>query len=238
MGRTVTDMDAVRSMAVKFLYVDIAETKMGFIASHPFTNSWVTSLPKDGERFGEMVDLHNEDSADRWREHLREQIDRADLLHIFMMMNKPYILNFIKFIEPYLNDSDLGYVLGSWWMMIEQISLDDSITGQDIVEWFTRADKDKLMDEDDRACYNALPEMVTVYRGVTSYNKSRKKAFSWSTSRKTAEWFANRFQTGTGEVWTLTVPRERILCSFEGRGEHEVIVNLYGFNEKPLVEKV
>ena len=238
MGRTVTDMDAVRSMAVKFLYVDIAETKMGFIASHPFTNSWVTSLPKDGERFGEMVDLHNEDSAERWREHLREQIDRADLLHIFMMMNKPYILNFIKFIEPYLNDSDLGYVLGSWWMMIEQISLDDSITGQDIVEWFTRADKDKLMDEEDRASFDALPDMVTVYRGVTSHNKKQKKAFSWSTSRKTAEWFANRFQTGTGEVWTLTVPRERILCSFEGRGEHEVIVNLYGFNEKPLVEKV
>lgn len=238
MARTVTDMDAVRSMAVKFLYVDIAETKMGLIASHPFTNSWVTSIPKEGERFGEMIDLHDEDNAERWRSFVREQIDRAELLHIFMMMNKPYILNFVKFIEPYLSNEDLGFVLGEFWVMIEQISLDDSITGQDIVEWFTRADKNTLMGEDERKCYAKLPDMVTVYRGVTSHNKSRKKAFSWSTSRKTAEWFANRFQTGTGEVWTLTVPKERILCSFEGRGEHEVIVNLYGFNGKPKVEKI
>lgn len=35
----------------------------------------------------------------------------------------------------------------------------------------------------------------------------------------------------------FSVPKERILCSFEGRGEHEVIVNLYGFKEKPLAEK-
>ena len=238
MGRTVTDMDAVRRMAVKFLYVDIAETNFGFVASHPFTNTWVGFLPKVGERLGEMVDLHDEDSADRWRVVLRERIDGAGLHDLFMMMNKPYILNFIKFIEPYLSDADLGDVLGSCWTRIEQISLDDSITGQDVVEWFTRADKSKLMDEEDRASFDALPDMVTVYRGVTSHNKKQKKAFSWSTSRDTAEWFADRFQTGTGEVWTLTVPKERILCSFEGRGEHEVIVNLYGFNEKPLVEKV
>lgn len=229
-----TNMDEVKSLATVFLYVDIKETRVPFVASHPFTNTWHCMNPQTKE----LIDLHNEDDASAWREGVKEHIWKSDLLHLFMLMNPPYILNFLAFVEDYLSDADLGYVLGNFWTQIEQISLDDSVTGKQIVEWFTRADKKFLMDEAERKCYEELPDMVTIYRGVTDYNKSRKKAFSWSTERKVAEWFAGRFQTGTGELWTLTVPKERILCSFEGRNEHEVIVNLYGFDKKPKVEKL
>ena len=237
MGRT-TDMERIKSKAKAFLYTDIAETRIPFVASHPFTNTWHTYLPKEGERFGEMIDLHDEEKAKLWRSFMEQSIDEANLLRLFMLMNKPYILTFIKFTQRFLSDEDLGFVLGNFWTEIEQISLDDNITGKDIVEWFTRAAKDKLMDEEERELFNSLPEEVTVYRGVTDHNKSRHKAFSWSTDRKVAEWFADRFQTGTGQIWTLTVPKDRILCCFEGRNEHEVIVNLYGFSKKPIVDKL
>lgn len=235
MARTVTDMASIRSNAIAFLYVDIRETKIPFVASHPFTSTWTwfSRSNLDG-----IKDLHDEDAQAEWRSALREQIEKCNLLHLFMMMNPPYILNFLKFSAEYMNSEDLGKILGEFWVMIEQISLDDSITGKDIVAWFKRADKKTLMDEEEREVFANLPEEVTIYRGVTDHNKSRKKAFSWSTDRKVAEWFADRFQTGTGEVWTLTVPKERILCSFEGRNEHEVIVNLYGFDGKPTIEKI
>lgn len=228
-----TNMDKVKNIATVFLYVDIAETRVPFVASHPFTNTWHSMNPQTKE----LIDLHNEVDASAWREGVKEEIGKSDLLHLFMLMNPPYILNFLAFVEDYLSDADLGYVLGNFWTQIEQISLDDSVTGKQIVEWFTRADKKFLMDEEERKHYEELPDMVTIYRGVTDYNKSRKKAFSWTTERKVAEWFAGRYNTGGGEVWKLIVPKERILCCFDGRNEAECVVNLYGFNEKPKVEK-
>lgn len=235
MAKGVTDMKSIRDNAVAFLYVDICETRVPFVASHPFTSTWHFF---EGAGINSIMDLHDEDARDKWRKIMRGKIEKCDLLHLFMMMNPPYILNFLKFSAQYMSDADLGYILGEFWMQIEQISLDDSVTGREIISWFSRADKEKLMNEEEREIIANLPDKVTVYRGVTSHNKSRKKAFSWSTDRKVAEWFADRFQTGTGEVWTLTVPKERILCSFEGRNEHEVIVNLYGYDKKPTVEKL
>lgn len=235
MSNIVTDMERIREEALVFLYTDICETKVPFVASHPFTNTWTTAGATMESGFW---DLRNEKDLRKWHERVGKEIEKANLLRLFMLMNPPYILTFVKFTQEYMSDKDLGYVLNNFWTMVEQISLDRNLTGKDIIDWFTRADKGTLMEEDELEAFNNLPDEVTVYRGVTSHNKSRKKAFSWSTDRKVAEWFADRFQTGTGEVWTLTVPKERILCCFEGRNEHEVIVNLYGFNKKPLVEKI
>lgn len=237
MNRKETDLRKVRSIAIGFLGVDIAETKISFIANHPFTNTWQVCLPKEGVRGGEMVDLHDEENVERWRNFLQEQIENANLVEVFMMLNRPYILNFLKFVESYLTDEDLGVVLGSFWTLIEQISLDDSVTGKDLTKWFKRATKDKLMDGDELKKFYSFPEMITVYRGVTSHNKKKKKAFSWTTDKNIAVWFANRFNTGTGEVWTMNVPKERILCTFGGK-EQEVIVNLYGYDGKMKVERL
>ena len=55
-------------------------------------------------------------------------------------------------------------------------------------------------------------------------------------SKKHCKGFANRYrnyetESGIHEVWTVTVPKDRILASFTEDGknnEEEVIVNLYG----------
>lgn len=220
-----TNMDRVRDAAITFLNVDIQETKFPFVASHPFTSAWLTM-----SMTGELLDLHDPAPAKRWREALKKKIQTADLISLFYMMNKPYILTFLDFVEKDLSAEDLGLLLGTCWQLIEQISLDKAVTGERIVNMFKRAAKNTLMDERERAIYDSLPEYVTVYRGVTNYNKRKKRALSWTTKREIAEWFANRFNTGTGEIWTLTVPKDRILCAFEGR-ESEVIVNLYGYKD-------
>lgn len=232
-----TRLEQVKETARMFLYVDIAETKVPFIASHPFTNTWTVMLQdnKAVHTLENLVDLHDEEAADRWRKEMEREIKKATILRLFSLLNPPYILNFLKFAAKDMSKEDLGEVLRGFWQSIEQISLDKSVTGREIVSWFKRADKDTLMDEEDFQFFNDLPEMVTVYRGVTSYNRKKKKAFSWSVDREIAEWFANRFSTGTGEVWTMTVPKERILCYYGGR-EQEVIVNLYGYEGDMKIE--
>lgn len=231
-----TNLDNIKATAKHFLHVDIAETSTPFVASHPFANTWFAALP-DGEGAPEMVDLHDPDAARKWRDLIGKQIDKCDLRGIFVMINKPYILNFLKFVADDMSERDLGVILNACWQSIEVISLDVSITGKELVRLFKRADKETLMGEKERSFYHSLPEQVTVYRGVTSYNKSKKEALSWTVDKNMAKWFANRFDTGTGEVWTLTVPKERILCAFSGR-EKELIVDLNGYKNEISVEKV
>lgn len=158
-----TNLDAIRQVAVAFLYTEIHETGIVFVASHPFTDRWETYMLDS-----EWGDLHDSKTARKWREIIEKQLKKSDLFGIFVMMNRPYILNFLKFVEGYMSDEDLGTILGSFWSNIEQISLDDSVTGK---------------------------------------------------------------------IWTLEVPKERILCAFDGK-EKEIILNLYGFKKKISVEKV
>jgi len=229
-----TNMCRVKEVAKAFLFMDIAETKVPFVASHPFTSSWFWMNPK-----GELVDLHNVGAAREWREKMKTQIDESDLDSLFAWMNRPYIMSFLKFVEKELSPDDLGMILGRYWQDVEVISLDSVVPGEQIVRMFKRASKNTLMNDKERAVYDSLPDEVTVYRGVTSYNRRAKKALSWTVDKEVAQWFANRFDTGTGEVWTLTVPKERILCFFGG-GEKEVIVNLYRADnlKKIVVEKI
>lgn len=227
-----TDLEGIKSVARAFLYVDIAETRVGVVATHPFTNSWVVWLQGH-----ELIDLHDEEKAAEWRKQIGQMIDEADLVGLFLLLNPAYILNFLKFTARYMSNEDLGRVLGGFWNRIEQISLDKSVTGRNIISWYKRADRKTLMDDEDRAFFNSLPDEVTVYRGVTSHNRRKTKAFSWSVDKQVAEWFAKRFATGTGEVWTLTVPKERIL-SYIGGTEKEVIVNLYGYDKPIEVTKI
>ena len=142
------EISKIREMAKLFADIPIYDTRVGGVASHPFTNTWITGI-YDKDRKLTLVDL------------------REELL-----------------------------------------------------------------------VYESLPEEVTVYRGVTSYNRKKEKALSWTLDYEKAVWFANRFSTGTGEVWTMTVPKKRILCYFDGGSEQEAIVDLYRFKGKKEVQKV
>ena len=68
------------------------------------------------------------------------------------------------------------------------------------------------------------PEVVEVYRGITDYNKKYVKALSWTLSKKTAEWFADRFSS-KGIIYKALIPKEHILAYFNGRNEKEIVLD-------------
>lgn len=231
------EISKIREMAKFFADIPIYDTRVGGVASHPFTNTWITGI-YDKDRKLTFVDLRKEDEQAKWREQIKATIEESDLRGICLMLNKPYILTFISYIESMLSDEELGMILGTFWTAIENITGDNNVNGMEIVKWFKRADKKSLMNEEELLVYESLPEEVTVYRGVTSYNRKKEKALSWTLDYEKAVWFANRFSTGTGEVWTMTVPQKRILCYFDGCSEQEAIVDLYRFKGKKEVQKV
>lgn len=191
------EISKIREMAKFFADIPIYDTRVGGVASHPFTNTWITGI-YDKDRKLIFVDLRKEDEQAKWREQIKATIEESDLRGICLMLNKPYILTFISYIESMLSDEELGMILGTFWTAIENITGDSNVNGMEIVKWFKRADKKSLMNEEELLVYESLPEEVTVYRGVTSYNRKKEKALSWTLDYEKAVWFANRFSTGTG----------------------------------------
>lgn len=96
---------------------------------------------------------------------------------------------------------------------------------------FTR-EHDHLMSEEERAALEALPERVTVYRGLrTKRYQPDHVGFSWTLSREVAERFANvyrkaRWGDPDGEPIVLeeTIDKDQIVWLIFGRNEQEVVI--------------
>lgn len=83
--------------------------------------------------------------------------------------------------------------------------------------------KHKFMSEDDKKVYNSLPEQVKVYRGHQNKNKI---GFSYTTNKEKAEWFANRFNKGNGQVRERVIPKSKIIAYTNSRSEQEIIISI------------
>lgn len=100
--------------------------------------------------------------------------------------------------------------------------MDENITAPEFVRIFRRAEKALLMDDDELRQYLALPEQITVYRGIRG--RGSLKALSWTIDVEQAEWFARRWGKN-GKVYSATISREDVLAVFTSRGESELVVD-------------
>ena len=115
-------------------------------------------------------------------------------------------------------------MLAHAWILEECPNQDRNVSKRELLALFRSVPPEFLMNQEERAAYKSLEDIVTVYRGVTSYNVKNVKALSWTLDRDTAEWFAHRFGKD-GTVYTAQIKKEDICAYFSGRKESEVIVN-------------
>lgn len=220
-----TSLSQVKSMARVFLFVD---PELGphspVVIHHPFTDSGIVGLYRDGQLTIGDISTNETDLSD-WREQVSNHIDRAEtVMDIVSMISNSYKLGFLKYILPYLSNKDMSDALGYIWKHSESPNRDPNLPKKRLVSLFKRADPTVLMDEDEIAQLSALPDVITVYRGVTSYNAQNIRALSWTLCKKTAMWFAKRYGE-KGKVYQATISKDHALAYFSGRGENELIVD-------------
>ena len=77
-----TRIGEVRSIAKALLYIDIAPTRLSYIASHPFTNTWDTALPREenGKTLIEFVDLREAEGRDSGVKPLKAGLKKRPFL--------------------------------------------------------------------------------------------------------------------------------------------------------------
>ena len=221
-----TDLDQLKHLAHVFLELDITPTKFSpVVVKHPFTDNGVVGIQgKDRELL--MVNLLDDPKALRsWKELCSQRIKEADTpFKIALMITKPYQFAFLKYAAPVLSEQDLAHFLTHAWVCTEEPNMDPNLSKLQLLSMFRSIDPQKLMDADEYAVFCELDEVVTVYRGVTSYNEENIRALSWTLDRKTAEWFAGRFGE-SGTVYEAQISKAHIHAVFLNRGESEVIVD-------------
>ena len=124
--RKETDLAKIKAVAHTFLVMDIQPTAHApVVVSHPFTNSGFVGV-RDVEGNLAIADLLNKpEDCCLWREQIGQYIDQADSAYqVFLLLNKPYMLTFLKYTAPSLSERDLGQILANAWILNEMPNMD------------------------------------------------------------------------------------------------------------------
>jgi len=220
-----TNINEVRSTSIVLAYAVPLKFDQFGLMSHPFTNVAVSIVPGETTKEGtpKFLDLSKKADANTWLDHLRKQILKSDLKHIYFMVNTPYKLTWLKFCEDALSPQDFAEYFADAWVLSENPNGDVNVSISDLIKWYKKYSKEHLMVEEDQKVYESIPETITLYRGV---GKNRNPyGLSYTASKEKADWFQNRFYKGEGFLITLNVKKEDVLVYFNTRNEDEYVVD-------------
>ena len=221
-----TNLPELKLLAKSLLYMDPEQTEFSpMIVHHPFATSGIVGL-RDGEgnlRIGNIVE--NPEDRTEWQKQMEKIIDGSkNALSIYHLIEKPYVLGFLKYAASSLSKADYSSILADAWIRSEQPNHDPNLPQSRLLAMFRAADPKLLMDDEERERLDSLENTVTVYRGVHSAKSDGVCAMSWTLDKDTAAWFASRYGR-QGNVFEAKIEKKHICALFLGRNESEVIVD-------------
>lgn len=182
-----------------------------------------------------LKDVRKEEDLAIVRQNIVQTIDAVTNYQQFIhIVRAPYLPAFFKFTHHFLSLNDYSSFLGSMWTIVEFPNVDDNIPPQEFVKIFRMADKSLLMNDEERRLYLALPDEMTVYRGIRG--RGSLKALSWTTDIEQAKWFAKRWDK-KGKVYSAKIRKENVLAMFTSRGESELVVDYMKLKDISLVKE-
>ena len=188
-------MTSLKTLSHTLLHLDIQPTKMSpLVVKHPFTDSGLAGIyAEDGSlSVGNLLD--SPDALRTWRENFSRRINEAETaMNLFCMITKPYQFGYLRLAAAHLSEQDMASFLSYAWISTESPNNDPNLSQRELLSMFRSLDPQKLMDQEEYTQFQNLDDVVTVYRGVTSYNANNIKALSWTLNREVAEWFVHRY---------------------------------------------
>lgn len=211
-----TDMNEVKGIAEFLLNLSFVKTEYWpLVVQHPFTNSGYFSYrDEQGDwKGGELEEgTPTYEAFIAQKKELIKQASSPSALASWI--NKPWRAFFADMISVFCSPKDLSPVVQMALLETEYLNCDKNCSPADLIRLTKACDKKVLMGDDYEA-YEALPETVKVYRGVTSFNEKNNKAISWTTDFETAKWFAKRYNSmSTGKVFSAEIPKKHLLAYF------------------------
>lgn len=220
--RIVKDVAIVLlEVPVKVRKLSLSDGKTVKLINHPILpDCGIINAPEDKEQpFYSIMssDAAMQKAIQRYKGFI-EEAENIDA--VFLLINRPYRLQFLELIQGVLSPDEMGELLAYLWVDSENPN-NSAVPLSTLIRWFKNASKQSLMDAEELAYYDSLPDEFTVYRGIGS--KTNQKGISYTLNLEQAEWFANRFQQD-GYVLTGTVKKKDVLAYLNGREEQTVLI--------------
>ena len=149
---------------------------------------------------------------------------------IFLIHERPYQLTALLEIADQLDDEQFSDLVGDVWTESEN-AYEEYEDWREVFE-SPRLHHLAMMDDEERASLQALPETLDIYRGArTSLNGEYDAAegFSYTLKKSKAKWFADRFKSlfhdeAVSEIIHARVAKTDVIAYFVARGEEEIVV--------------
>jgi len=245
-SEVTTNLDMVKQVACMLLEVPIQQIPGLPFVNHPIFTS---SLYPIGEGMDKLVDITvDTEGLETVKEFVCQRINECESITKIgaIIIDKKYRMAFLHMCSAHTSPADIGTYLNHLWRSVENIMNDPNVSSHDIIKLFEWADPNTLMNEAERKALEALPDTITVYRGIRkpllNNHKRFINGFSWSTSFDVAYWFAKRFahnQEEMGKVFKAEIQKKHILAFFGVDSyEREVVINpskLQNITEIPVV---
>lgn len=227
-------MNDIKEIAECLLNVKVvSDERFPFIVHHPFFDSLYFPVNENGKQ--EIKMITDKEVFKKAKQIYIERINEADeILDFVGLIRKPYLGLFTKMASKYLSEEDLGKLLKEVWILIETHNFDVNVSVKDYKDLFKKTSMKHLMSFEEMEAFEKLPETFIVYRGVL--NDGTEKGLSWTTDKKVAEWFSNRFDENNGRVYSGTVNKHDIFAYFLGRNESEIVIDWQKISNLALCE--
>ncbi len=185
-------------------------TVIGRMVHHPFCVDYIPDLERCN-----LINRRYEQKKKMAEDFLKDK----KWENFVFIHDRPYRLDGLLKICNEVDRKTLSELTASVWTDAEGLSINKKV-------WkmlFARCSQPDLMDESEKEKFAALPETVTVYRGIDT--KKNVHGLSWTTEKSVAIWFANRFRKKGQDAWLIEgqVKRSKIIAFLEQREESEVI---------------
>lgn len=223
-----TDLNACKELAIAFLNFEpkLEDSFIPLFVVHPYIDSAIISYKDNNGKF-EMINIFEEpDKFEQAKSRITNLIQAGDINTILSLMLNKYHLAYLKYAKPYLSKRDFEKYLAYAWVMSENPNQDINVSINELIQWFKDANRKNLMEKEELEYYNALPEIVNIYRGI-AVGRAEQNGLSWTCNYETAKWFSKRFDNNNDRGYIIKgeIAKEDIFAYFNGRDEDEIFCN-------------
>jgi len=148
---------------------------------------------------------------------------RGDWGLILGLHERPYRMQAFKSLQNEMTDAE-------FWSDVSWLWTDSENIWQHIADWrrvwrSKRPGRDTVMDDDERAKLESLPDVIEVFRGTYVW-PHMDRGLSWTLDRDKAVWFAYRYKPEHYSPWVVSgkIRKKNVIAYFDGRSEQEIVL--------------
>ncbi len=142
---------------------------------------------------------------------------------VLSIHERPYRMDAFKKLQDQMTDAE-------FWKEVSWLWTDSENIWQNLKDWrrvwrSKRPGRETVMDDDERAKLQSLPDVIEVFRGTYLW-PWMDRGLSWTLDRDRAIWFAYRFKPEHAEPSLISgkVRKKNVLAYFDGRSEQEIVM--------------